>query len=133
MFKIFTSLVMGLVLTTAAQASYIVASFNTPDMNPNRPTRIMVAGSGDDLGLLFQEVAKAKALKYSEQNPGEQILFIAANEKELGSEWALKKWGFKILKTDKSTLDGQVFINELAPFKKILSQIFLLLVVKCIV
>ena len=121
MFKIFTSLVMGLVLTTAAQASYIVASFNTPDMNPNRPTRIMVAGSGDDLGLLFQEVAKAKALKYSEQNPGEQILFIAANEKELGSEWALKKWGFKILKTNKSTLDGQVFINELAPFKKILS------------
>ena len=105
----------------SAHASYIVTTFNTPNLDPKLPTRLLVAGNGDDLGLLFQEVAKAKAKKYSELNPGEQIVFITINEKEMGSEWALKKWGFKILRLERATLDGQVLINELSSFKKLLS------------
>lgn len=81
----------------------------------------MVAGSGDDLKLLFQEVAKAKAQKYSELNSAEQIVLITAKEEEMSNENALKRWGFIIHESNKATMDGKDFIAETSKFKKILS------------
>lgn len=106
---------------SSAKANYFVTAYNKTELNPDLPTRVMLAGSGDELKLLFQQVAKAKALKYFENNPNEQILFITASEKETSNEYALKKWGFSILETEKATLDGREFIKKILPFKKILS------------
>ena len=112
---------LALAVISTAHASYHVASYNTENLDPNKPTRVMVVGNGDDLGLLFEEVAKAKAVKYTENYPQDQIALIAINEKEMGSEWNLKRYGFKIERNDSSTLDGKEFIKEVSKFKKILS------------
>ena len=104
-----------------AHASYIVASFNSGTLDKNKPTRVLLVGQGDELKLLFQEVATAKAIKYKEHYPDDQILLIAVNEKDVGSEWALKKWGFTLLNVDNSTLDGKEFLKIAVPFKKIRS------------
>ncbi len=104
-----------------AQASYIVASFGTKKLNTDIPTRILLVGQGDDLGLLFQEVATAKAIKYQEHFPEDQILLITVNEKALDSESTLKKWGFNLQNIDKKTLDGKEFLRIAKPFNKIKS------------
>ena len=108
-------------LTLNAHASYHVATYNSETLDLNKPTRLLVVGNGDDLGLLFDEVAKAKALKYQENYPQDQIALIAINEKELGSERVLKRYGFTIQRNDSSTLDGKEFIKEASKFKKIAS------------
>lgn len=118
--KIIFSLLVFLICFNA-KASYHVATFDSDIIDYQVPTRLLVAGNGDDLGLQFQYVAKAKALKYHEQNSNEQIVFIAINEKELGSEWSLKRLGFKIIRNDNNTLDGKEFLKEAVRFKKILS------------
>ena len=110
MFKFLCALLICLTFSSA-HAGYIIASYNTAHLDTNAPTRVMLAGSGDDLKLLFQEVATAKAMKYAENNPSEQILFITANEKEMDNEIQLKRWGFTVVKTDNSTLDGKEFIK----------------------
>ena len=120
MFKYIVSMVVGLMLGNA-QASYIVASFDSKELDTNKPTRVLLVGQGDELKLLFQEVATAKAIKYKEQYPEDQILLIAVNEKDVGSEWALKKWGFTLHNVDRSTLDGKEFLKIAVPFKKIRS------------
>lgn len=112
---------LALAVVSTAHASYHVASYNSDSLDLNKPTRVMVVGNGDDLGLLFEEVAKAKAVKYTENFPQDQIALIAINEKEMGSEWNLKRYGFKIQRNDSSTLDGKEFIKEVSKFKKILS------------
>ena len=104
-----------------AHASYIVASFNSGTLDKNKPTRVLLVGQGDELKLLFQEVATAKAIKYKEHYPDDQILLIAVNEKDVDSEWALKKWGFTLINIDNSTLDGKEFLKIAVPFKKIRS------------
>ncbi len=106
---------------STAHASYHVATYNTENLDMNKPTRLLVAGNGDDLGLLFEEVAKAKAMKYAEQFPTEQIVFIAIQEKELGSDANLNRYGFKILRTESGKFDGKEFLREAMNFKKIKS------------
>ncbi len=113
--------VAATLILSNAQASYHVATYNTEDLNPSLPTRVMVAGNGDDLGLLFQEVAKAKAVKYAENFPKDQIVFVAIHEKEMGSEWSLKRFGFKLIRNENEQLDGKELIKELSRYKKILS------------
>jgi hypothetical protein len=120
MFKYIVSVLVGVMLSNA-QASYIVASFNSDELDTNKPTRVLLVGQGDELKLLFQEVATAKAIKYKEQYPEDQILLIAVNEKDVGSEWALKKWGFTLHNIDRRTLDGKEFLKITVPFKKIRS------------
>ena len=109
------------VIFSNAHADYLVATYNTPNLDKSKPTRVMVAGDGDGLGLLFQEVAKGRALRYAEANPEEQIVLLSFDDKELGTQHALNKWGFKTIKTDKSTIDGKVFVEEVVQYKKILS------------
>ena len=120
MFKYFISLLTWVVFSNA-QAAYLMATYNTPELDKTKPTRVMVAGDGDGLGLLFQEVSKARAIRYAENNPSEQIVLISYDDKDLGTENALRRWGFKTIKNDGSTIDGKVFVDEVSKFKKILS------------
>jgi len=120
MFKGLIALIVVATFSTV-HASYHVTAFNSETIDETKPTHLLVAGNGDDLGLLFEEVAKAKALKYSEINPNNQIVFIAINEKELGSEANLKRYGFKIIRNENATFDGKEFLSEAKKFNKILS------------
>lgn len=120
MIKSIISFIAFLVFSNA-HADYLLATYNTANLDKTKPTRVMVAGDGDGLGLLFQEVAKARALKYAEVNQDEQIVLLSFDDKELGTQRALSKWGFKIVKIDNSTIDGKIFIEEVSKFKKILS------------
>ena len=120
MIKIFITFTAALIFSNV-QASFIVATFGSKEINTNTPTRILLVGQADDLGLLFQEVATAKAIKYQEHFPEDQILLITVNEVALESEAALKKWGFNLQKKEKSVLDGKVFLKITKEFKKIKS------------
>ena len=80
------------VIFSNAHADYLVSTYNTTSLDKSKPTRVMVAGDGDGLGLLFQEVAKARALRYAEANPEEQIVLLSYDDKELGTENALRRW-----------------------------------------
>ena len=86
--KLFLTALLTLTCVTA-NASYFVTAYKQGTVDYNAPTRLLVAGNGDDLGLSFQEVAKGKATKYNDQNPNEQIVFITINEKELDDANAL--------------------------------------------
>lgn len=108
-------------VASIARAEYFIATYGTHKFDPKQPARIMVAGEGQELKLLFQEVAKAKAEKFVELNPEEQIIFITAEEPEMGNEGALKRWGFKIVEKNKATLDGKELIERLVDYKKIMS------------
>jgi hypothetical protein len=121
MFKRFLLSALLTLASVQANASYFITAYKQGTINYEVPTRLMLAGNGDDLGLLFQEVAKGKAQKYSELNPGEQIVFITINEKELDNANALARWGFNIVEDERGTLDGKKFIKEAIRFKKILS------------
>jgi hypothetical protein len=120
MFKLILSCLL-LTAFSSVQASYVISSYKTSKIDFSKPTRVMIAGDGDALGLLFLEVAKARALRYYENNNSDQIVLISTNDKELGAEQALTKWGFKIEETDSSSFDGKVFIDEVSKYKKILS------------
>ena len=107
-------------ITTHANA-YLITSFYSNEIDYSQPTRLLIAGDGHDLGLLFQEVAKSKALKYHELNPDYQIILITAEEKELDNKQALKRWGFNLQDEKRSSLDGESFLKEAIKFKKIAS------------
>ncbi|MGZ3787051.1 MAG: hypothetical protein ACXVLQ_00930 [Bacteriovorax sp.] len=114
------SFFMMCLMATESNA-YLVTTFNSAKVNYDLPTRILVAGAGDDLGTQFQEVARGKALKYSQQYPGEQIVLIAANEPDVDDKTVLKNWGFNLVNEDRSSFNGKVLAEEAAKFNKISS------------
>jgi hypothetical protein len=101
--------------------AFLVTTYNTEKLNYNLPTRILVAGAGDDLGTQFQQVARGKALKYSQQYPNEQIVLIAANEPDVDDKAVLKSWGFSFQLENKSTFNGDTLLDETVKFKQIAS------------
>lgn len=122
MFKSLLVLIALLAITlSSAHADYHVAVYKSSSIDVNKPTRLLLAGNGDDLGLLFQEVGKAKAMKYNELNSDEQIVFVAIKEKGLDSEASLVRYGFKVVRNERASLDGVEFVNMALAFKKILS------------
>lgn len=116
-----TLLILMAITISSAQADYHVTAYKSETIDVNKPTRLLLAGNGDDLGLLFQEVAKAKAMKYKELNSEEQIIFIAIKEKDYDSESSLIRYGFKVIRNERASLDGKEFISVALAFKKILS------------
>lgn len=109
-----------LVSSFCVYADYHVATYNTKNYSESKNTRVLVTGTGDDLGLLFHEVAKASALKYAQTYPDDQILIIAIEEK-IGSKWSLERYGFKILRNEKPTFNAKILLKELARVQKIKS------------
>lgn len=96
--------------------------FKGNHIDNNQVTRILVAGAGDDLGSQFQYIAKAKAVKYQDQFPNEQIVLITKEETDLGDDTViLKNFGFNLIKKSKATFDGSSFIDEVSKFTAIAS------------
>jgi hypothetical protein len=116
------SFALMFVLATKANA-YFVTTYNADKVNYDAPVHILVAGAGDDLGTQFQQVARGKAVKYAQQYPGEQIVLITAKEKEgdTNDQALLKSWGFNLVNEDRSTFNGESFIEEAGKFKQISS------------
>lgn len=120
MFK-FASLFFMCLLTFKSHA-FLVMTYNADKLNYDLPTRIIVTGAGDDLGTQFQQVARGKAFKYSEQFPNEQIVLVAALEENAGdNKTTLKYWGFNLQKENTSTFNGNSLLDELEEFHKISS------------
>lgn len=114
-------IVLALSVTNLVKANYHVGVFDRPSFNANETARVLVIGAGDDLGLLFHEVAKGRALKYKEHYPSDQVLVIAVKEKKLNSQWSLEKYGFKVIRNEGSSFDGKNLVQELLKLKKIKS------------
>lgn len=117
MFKKVSALL--LLLLSFQSHAYLVTALNTNQLDYNKPTHILVAGSGDDLGMQFQLVARSKALKYSQLYPNEQIVLIAHEEPEIDNKVVLNNWGFQLIKKDRSTFNGKAFIEEASKFNQI--------------
>lgn len=120
MFK-FISFFILVFLCLDTHAAYFITSYQNKNIDLSRPTRVLVAGYGDELGLLFQEVSKAKAQKLKEQYPNDQIVLIAVKEEDNSNEDVLEKWGFNIIGSKRQTLDGKLLIKELVAFNQIQS------------
>lgn len=120
MFRFLSLLILSLFIFDA-RADYFLTTYKNEQIDFQKPTRILVAGYGDELKLLFQNVSKGKAQKLKEQYPNDQIVLIAVEEEDLNNEAVLTKWGFNIVKRKKGSIDAKSFLNELNAFDKILS------------
>jgi hypothetical protein len=122
MFKTLSLLLLCLLATQAN--AYLITNFKANEIDYNLPTRLLIAGDGHDLGTLFQEVAKAKALKYRELNPTYQIVFITYEEKDYDDKQLLKNWGFNLQRSIRSSFDGDEFLEQAVKFNKLASVDF---------
>ncbi len=109
-------------LNSYSANAYLVLTYKTSKLDLNRPTRILISGVGKEQGNQFQKVANAKALKYFELFPNEQIVLIAKNELDINSKQSLlNRCGFHVQYEDRSLFDGERLVKELEQFKNILS------------
>lgn len=119
MFKVLSFLLFCLIATETN--AYLVTNYKASGINYSLPTRLLIAGDGHDLGTLFQEVAKSKALKYREINPDYQIVLITAVEEGMDNKTTLKRWGFNLEAERRQKFNGESFLEEVIRFKKIAS------------
>ncbi len=117
----------------SANATYITAKIGkiTGNLNPNAKTHIVVAGSGGDLGIMLQQAGIAKAKKYRDLYPEDQIYFITFKEefKNEGEDkdnfQFLNRVGFTDIKEVggwfSGDLDGEDLMDELKAFNQIAS------------
>jgi hypothetical protein len=101
--------------------AFYITTFKSENLDRNQRTHILVTGVGEDLGNQFQEVATAKALKYLQNFPTDQIVLITPDEKDLDTRPALANWGFKVQDTNKRSFDGGTLLDELMKFNAIAS------------
>jgi len=101
--------------------AYLISSFKAKEIDYKAPTHILVAGVGEKLGTQFQQSAAGRALKFRENNPGVQIVFITADEKGLEMSDTLSKFQFQVVEKKRSDFDGKELIQSLERFSKIKS------------
>lgn len=101
--------------------AFLVTTYKTDKLNYQVPTRVIVAGAGDNLGTLFQQVARSKALKYNQLNSTEQIVLITAKEPDGDNKALLKSWGFTTQSDSWHTFNGDTLLDEVVKFKQIAS------------
>jgi len=116
--SIFTTL---LILFSINSHAFLVTTYKSTSLDYNRPTRILVTGAGDDLGTQFQFVAHAKAFKYNQQYPNEQIVLISASEPNIDNILELKGRDFNFQLENKSSFNGSTFLDEAVKFTQIAS------------
>jgi hypothetical protein len=111
-------------LLLSSQAwSYVTATYGTQSVNSNTRTHIIIAGKGNELGTLFQTSSAAKAKKYADLYPNEQVYFIGVNETGKPENLELlAKYGFKNI-TEKKTFnfESSDVLSEMRQFKRIAS------------
>ena len=137
---VFGLLSMVFVLVTAQNSmAYLRGVYSETEMTSVKidysvRTRVIVAGNGSELVNLFQQVAGAKARKYRELYPNDQIVFLGIKEQPEDSKGkkleydnikSLNSFGFwvetvKIMGMDKD-IDVENLTAALLKFKKIAS------------
>jgi hypothetical protein len=112
-------------ITSQAMATHIVASFGKPVTDFNARTHILVVGNGSDLGTLFQAASAAKARKYADMYPDEQVLLISVKEKDKDgntNQSRLTSWGYSnIEERGFGSFDSKELLSEMKKFSKIAS------------
>lgn len=118
-------LLMGLVsfLACGQAFAYVTATYGSEGADPNVRTHVIIVGRGNELGTQFQASSAAKAKKYAELYPKEQIFLISVNEKDNDENLdLLKSFNYRNVKetSDFSFTSGDV-MKEMSKFKKIAS------------
>lgn len=119
--KIFAAFVSLMVSSQAF--AYITATYGSQGAHSDVRTHVLIVGKGNELSTLLQTTAAAKAKKYAELYPQEQVYLISVNEtgKDDNLE-LLAKYGFKNVdeKSGFNFTSGDVF-KEMKKFNKIAS------------
>ncbi|MCB0412365.1 MAG: hypothetical protein KDD22_07555, partial [Bdellovibrionales bacterium] len=115
-FTVFFSLLGGEV-----SHAYIVAvPVDQPELDYDKPTRVLVPGRGTDLGLLPQMTALSRAAVYKRNFPNEQIVLISVLENKYNKRF-LANAGWKLIIENKVTLETKTVISEAKKFNAIRS------------
>ena len=119
----FKSIILILLNLLAFRANaFLISTYGANrTIDYNKPTRLLIAAKGGDVSTQFQEVASAKALKYSQLYPDQQIVLLSANEKEVEEKNFLLNLGFSFQRENKSTFNGSTFLDEAIRFNQIAS------------
>ncbi|MFZ4402611.1 MAG: hypothetical protein ACOYOK_00785 [Pseudobdellovibrionaceae bacterium] len=115
-------------LVSSISYGYFRGSYQT-SLDPLKRTRVLIVGHGSELGTQFQVVAAAKAKKYRELYPQDQILLISVDEyadrdKEKITQTNMEylgTLGFTDIQEPESGLKTHYVLDELQTFKKIAS------------
>ncbi len=112
-----------------AFAGYITAYLDRTKQSYDKPTHIVVAGVGMELGMQLQLSAVSKAKRYHELYPDHQIFLVAHKEdgtedKPINNKAYLTKWGFITETASDKTFSDKSLMDQLAPFKQIASLDF---------
>lgn len=111
-----------MLLVSLSSNAFLITVFNGNQIDYKQKTRVLVSGAGDDLGSQFQFIAKAKAVKYRDQFPSDQIVLITKEETDLGDDTViLKNFGFNLITKSRATFDGSSFVDEISKFNAIAS------------
>lgn len=103
--------------------AYITGTYGNDGVNPYARTHVIVVGRGNELGTLFQISSAAKAKKYAELYPNEQIFLISVNETEKDENLdMLRGFGYRGLKeTNDFNFTSNDLLSEMSKFKQIAS------------
>ncbi len=106
--------------TSLSADAYMMGKLTSEKLISSKPTHIVVAGTAHEAGTLFQQAAIAKALKYKELYPENQIIFLSQHEGdfEYNASW-LKKRGVDVLVQNKKDLTTEKFVDHLKEFSAI--------------
>lgn len=100
--------------------AYLMGKITPHPLDKNKPIHVVVAGAAHEAGMLFQQSAISKALKYRELYPDDQIIFLAQQEGEIEVNGAwLKKRGVEVLIQNKKDLTTEKFVDHLKEFSQI--------------
>jgi len=116
---------MALTLSFQAHA-FIVATLGDTNIDYHRPTALIVAGQGHDLGTLFMQSAVGYAYKMKKTYPQQQMVLISVTENSTEEDTAFfKDHGMQIVEADGSTLSKRSFVDYMTNYQRISSlQIF---------
>ncbi len=103
-------------------ASYTVSSLPSTTFDFSKRTHIVLSGKGNDLGRMPILATLAKAKKYVEQFPQEQVFIINTQEvSDQVQKSMVKSYGFQIIRSEKKLLNETTLMNELVQFHQIAS------------
>ena len=101
---------------------YFVAVFGKKNINPQKPTHVVVTGHGGAAGTLFQNSAASRARKYAEVFKNHQVVLVAVNEMDGDTNIPLlQAWGFRVLAAREQKLSVRLLMWEMRDLKKLVS------------
>jgi hypothetical protein len=110
----------GLLGAEPSHAYILATPKDQPELDYNKPTRILVAGRGTDLALLPQMTALSRAAVYLRNFPDEQIVLISVLENR-SNKRLLASAGWVLMVDNKVTLETKTVVEEAKKFAAIRS------------